>query len=289
MYQQNGQHDSNSNSSSTAAPTTTAASNDKSGPISWLTDRQPFRNRSLKTLIKAISSSTSSSSSGNSSRATGSITNNASSSNTSQPAAEHDEDNVNNESQQSTAAASQQEQQKHSKQNCASNSSYIGNSLHLKPNPSPSTNSNTTTNSVNENDNINTTTNNNDNDNAAQRVAPAGTDDECLVQDGPEVFLGGSCNPTTWRADVAIPTLNKLGISFYNPQVSDWTPDLIELEHRAKEKARVLFFVMDSETRASAGAIEAAHIAGSNAKQLVLVLHPYKREQRILNEPISRQ
>lgn len=34
---------------------------------------------------------------------------------------------------------------------------------------------------------------------------------------GPEVFLGGSCNPTTWRADVAIPTLKTLGISFYNP------------------------------------------------------------------------
>lgn len=33
----------------------------------------------------------------------------------------------------------------------------------------------------------------------------------------PEVFLGGSCNPTTWRADVAIPTLKDLGISFYNP------------------------------------------------------------------------
>lgn len=33
----------------------------------------------------------------------------------------------------------------------------------------------------------------------------------------PEVFLGGSCNPTTWRADVAIPALDKLGISFYNP------------------------------------------------------------------------
>jgi Nucleoside 2-deoxyribosyltransferase like len=32
-----------------------------------------------------------------------------------------------------------------------------------------------------------------------------------------EVFLGGSCNPTTWRADVAIPELQKLGISFYNP------------------------------------------------------------------------
>lgn len=33
----------------------------------------------------------------------------------------------------------------------------------------------------------------------------------------PEVFLGGSCNPTTWRADVAIPALDRLGISFYNP------------------------------------------------------------------------
>ncbi|XP_055851824.1 uncharacterized protein LOC129916072 isoform X2 [Episyrphus balteatus] len=104
-----------------------------------------------------------------------------------------------------------------------------------------------------------------------------------------EVFLGGSCNPTTWRKDVAIPALESLGISFYNPQVSDWTPDLIELEHRAKEKARVLFFVMDSETRASAGAIEAAHIAGQNCQQLVLVLHPYKPDQFILNEPLSHQ
>lgn len=71
--------------------------------------------------------------------------------------------------------------------------------------------------------------------------------------------------------------------------MSDWTPDLIELEHRAKEKARVLFFVIDSETRASAGAIEAAYIAGSSLKQLVLVLIPYKPDQCILNDPVSPQ
>lgn len=35
--------------------------------------------------------------------------------------------------------------------------------------------------------------------------------------EAPEVFLGGSCNPTTWRADVAMPELKKQGISFYNP------------------------------------------------------------------------
>lgn len=46
---------------------------------------------------------------------------------------------------------------------------------------------------------------------------------------------------------------------------------------------------MDSETRASAGAIEAAHIAGQNTKHLVLVLHPYKVNQTILNETISEE
>lgn len=72
-------------------------------------------------------------------------------------------------------------------------------------------------------------------------------------------------------------------------QVSDWTPDLIELEHRAKEKARVLFFVMDSETRGASGAIEAAYIAGQNTRHLVLVMHPYKPDQSICNDPISPQ
>ena len=31
------------------------------------------------------------------------------------------------------------------------------------------------------------------------------------------VFLGGSCNPTTWRKHTAIPHLEKNGISYYNP------------------------------------------------------------------------
>lgn len=34
---------------------------------------------------------------------------------------------------------------------------------------------------------------------------------------GYDVFLGGSCNPTTWRKDVAIPYLQEAGVSFYNP------------------------------------------------------------------------
>lgn len=48
------------------------------------------------------------------------------------------------------------------------------------------------------------------------RLSPGNGEDSGLST-GPEVFLGGSCNPTTWRADVAIPALHNLGISFYNP------------------------------------------------------------------------
>jgi hypothetical protein len=46
---------------------------------------------------------------------------------------------------------------------------------------------------------------------------------------------------------------------------------------------------MDSETRGSAGAIEAAHISGQNVKPLILVQHPYKRNQKIFNEAISEE
>lgn len=49
-----------------------------------------------------------------------------------------------------------------------------------------------------------------------QNMTDGGTSDEAVVE-APEVFLGGSCNPTTWRADVAMPELTKLGISYYNP------------------------------------------------------------------------
>jgi hypothetical protein len=35
---------------------------------------------------------------------------------------------------------------------------------------------------------------------------------------------GGSCDPTTWRADAALPQLSEKGITCYNPQTSNWHP-----------------------------------------------------------------
>ncbi|XP_021931040.1 uncharacterized protein LOC110835283 isoform X3 [Zootermopsis nevadensis] len=102
-----------------------------------------------------------------------------------------------------------------------------------------------------------------------------------------EVFLGGSCNPTTWRQDVAIPVLKNLGITYYNPQVSHWGPELIELEFQAKQNAAILFFVIDNQTRSVASMIEAAHLSARRRK-LILVIHTYQGPgQTIWGEPIT--
>ncbi|XP_066901935.1 uncharacterized protein raw isoform X2 [Halyomorpha halys] len=103
---------------------------------------------------------------------------------------------------------------------------------------------------------------------------------------GRDVFLGGSCNPTTWRKDEAIPLLEDLGISYFNPQVSEWTADLVAVEHNAKESASVLFYVLDRRTRNVVGIIEAANFAGTQ-RNLVLVTDPYKEGEPVAGENIS--
>ncbi|XP_041481634.1 uncharacterized protein LOC121428834 isoform X2 [Lytechinus variegatus] len=85
------------------------------------------------------------------------------------------------------------------------------------------------------------------------------------------VFLGGSCNPTTWRRDVAIPLLKEYSLTYYNPQVESWSPDLIEIEDKAKRLADLLLFVIDNSTRSIASMVEASFLAGAQ-RPLILVL-----------------
>lgn len=48
-----------------------------------------------------------------------------------------------------------------------------------------------------------------------------------------KVFLGGTCNGSTWR-DELIPLLEKEDIDYFNPVVEDWTEECIEIEEREK-------------------------------------------------------
>jgi hypothetical protein len=86
-----------------------------------------------------------------------------------------------------------------------------------------------------------------------------------------QVFLGGSCNPTTWRQDTVIPLLEEKGIKFYNPQVEDWRPELMELEAQAKADSEVLLFVIDLQTRAIASILEATEYGCTGRNVLIVV------------------
>lgn len=78
-------------------------------------------------------------------------------------------------------------------------------------------------------------------------------------------------------------------LDYVSQQVSQWGPELIAQEYEAKQTARVLLFVIDNQTRNSAGIIEAAQLAATRSESLVLVIYPYRQGQTILGETVSTQ
>ena len=63
----------------------------------------------------------------------------------------------------------------------------------------------------------------------AEAIAEADAESELMMEPvgspfpgACNVFLGGSCNPTTWRVDLAVPFCDEHGISLYNPQVTQF-------------------------------------------------------------------
>lgn len=86
------------------------------------------------------------------------------------------------------------------------------------------------------------------------------------------VFLGGSCNPTTWRKVTAIPKLQEAKIPFYDPQVANWHDGLVKLEADAKARSPVLLFVIDSATRAIASMLEATEYIAKNRVVVLVIL-----------------
>lgn len=83
------------------------------------------------------------------------------------------------------------------------------------------------------------------------------------------VFLGGSCNPTTWRQVRAIPYLEDHGVSYFNPQVDDWNEAFAVKENLAKENCKVMFFVIENQTRGTMSLAEICYLIG-RGKTLVI-------------------
>lgn len=88
------------------------------------------------------------------------------------------------------------------------------------------------------------------------------------------LFLGGSCNPTTWRQDIAMPFLERHNAEYFNPQVEDWSPECVEIERKAKKNAEAYLFMIDGQTRGIASMLEVVALSHVHRdKSMHVVVH----------------
>jgi hypothetical protein len=102
-----------------------------------------------------------------------------------------------------------------------------------------------------------------------------------------EVFLGGACGMTTWRKNIAVPMLSTAGITFFDPQVEEWKPDMVVIESIVKERCAVLLFVIGSETRGVASMVEATQYI-CEGRDVVLVLSDISSGSQIDGDIITQ-
>ena len=103
-----------------------------------------------------------------------------------------------------------------------------------------------------------------------------------------QVFLGGSCDPTTWRKDTVIPQLESKRITYFNPQVDcEWHDGLIQIEEDQKATAELLFFFIDTQTRAIASLVEVAFLAGADRKLIPAIKDIPGSNAKIGNDVLS--
>lgn len=55
-----------------------------------------------------------------------------------------------------------------------------------------------------------------------------------------KVFLGGTCNESTWRDKL----ISMLSIEYFNPVVDDWTPECIEEEIKQRQECDYCLYVI---------------------------------------------
>jgi hypothetical protein len=74
-----------------------------------------------------------------------------------------------------------------------------------------------------------------------------------------KVFLGGTCNETTWRDEL----IALLECDYFNPVVDDWTPACIDNEYKEKQNADYQLYVI---TPAATGCFSIAELIDASNK-----------------------
>jgi raw len=105
-----------------------------------------------------------------------------------------------------------------------------------------------------------------------------------------DVFLGGSCDPTTWRADIARPAFDAKGITYFDPQVKpveNWG-DRATIETTAKATAHIILIVIDRQTSAITSMMESIELIALG-RDVVLVVQHIPQGTLIGGETISER
>ena len=98
------------------------------------------------------------------------------------------------------------------------------------------------------------------------------------------VFLGGTCNDSTWRDDL----IPKLKIDFFNPVVEDWTHEAQQEEVKQRNECELVLYVITPRMLgfySIAEVISDSYLKGSNAlfcfldkdKKYVEIPHKHRR------------
>ena len=80
---------------------------------------------------------------------------------------------------------------------------------------------------------------------------------------GSKVFLGGTCNESTWRNDM-ISLLTNLGIEYFNPVVDDWNEEAQKNELRERAECDICLYTI---TPKMAGVYSIAEVIDDSNKR----------------------
>ena len=105
------------------------------------------------------------------------------------------------------------------------------------------------------------------------------------------IGLFGTCGKSSWR-DVFIQKYNQLEISYFNPQVDDWKPELAEIEAEHLVNDDIILFPVTNETFGTGSLAETGFsimqaINSSENRSVIIMIDKEPKEELKIAEPLA--
>ena len=86
-----------------------------------------------------------------------------------------------------------------------------------------------------------------------------------------KVFLGGTCNESTWRDKI----IQMLEIDYFNPVVDDWTEDCMKLEIIERQTCDFCLYILTPKMTGVYSIAEVVDDSNKRSEKTILVLLEY--------------